>query len=237
MPQLLLLNDRSSYDLIANIEIDFSDRQRNTVQGQLFLASDRLFIKSYTKEPQILSKESCTEEFLIHGSTSDNDEKLNKFCGYLADRKKAAIVSAADGEWLFYLLPRDPHFETGTCIASYTFTSLSSTQSSKPVDISNPTNSIQKAVVSTSSSSSSQQASFSNTKGGNFLSNLMNKAKATQDVRNMPLNPIDEAKKQRVLVVENMMKKLREQFQSFVEDDSFLEYHLEPMEKELRYVV
>jgi hypothetical protein len=249
MTKLLLLNDRSVYDLIASIEVIFSENQKNTAQARLVAACDRLQIKSYSKEPQVLLKQCCKEEFTIRGASSDNEDKLSKFCSYLSERKKAAIVSVAGGDVQFYLLPRDSGPKYGACITSYAFTP--SSQSAKTTDLSHTTNSSSTNATNPSSSSSSLNlktgdtpslpsaaaTSSSTITSNSFLGKLLNKAKATQEVRNIPLNPIDEAKRQRVVAVETLMKRLREQFKSFVEDESFLEYHLEPMEKELRYVV
>lgn len=203
-------------DLVANVNIDLPEEDANISK---FLSSmgdiERIIISEYSKQPEIVNYASQTSKYIgnydvikvnLFGSNDSEQLKLQRYCNYLRERKKAAILKF--GNLIFHLLP------SIDCILL----------------VKNPT------LNSNSKTQISRESTSSTTQDNSFLGSLLNKMGNIQDCRQHKIQNIDQSKQQRMEEVQNLTNRLRNLFQSFSDDSDFKEYHLEPMDKESRYV-
>lgn len=241
--QLMLRNDIGSLDGIA--KINFADPIGSRIKEDILQSNDskhgnELIVSSYSKDGKILSKSSQYEVSKVTGSTSTEQEKLERFCGYLKDRSKAGVVNVAKNCVIFILPKTSSSCECLTLRSAgknVPTTTQSDSSSSTPKVI--PTSSSQTTNKSTSTQPNVENSSSIAPKNQqrSFLGDLLNKAKVTQSVKFVPEKPIDLIKKQQIEEVQNFMTSLRQQFEEFSDDPAFTEFRLEPMTKERRHIV
>lgn len=214
MTELLLAIPNTKTEYIAKIL--FKPSLVDVFPTAIPVIPDNISIIAYSKEANILNKTRSQGLLLISGSSVEENEKLKRFCHYLGSRNKACQFIIANIE--FYMLPITAdsdvnEFETISMIPFATTGTI------------------------TSSLIKSNNPSQTNIPPESFLGNLLSKASATQQARNLKANQFDSLKRQKIDHVHKLSERVKKQLEAFDMNSAFLEHHFEPMDKEDRYVM